>query len=216
MSERPVQQIDATDWTGYYQKPFFLSRVTRPAGVRRLIGLLKAHGVPQGGSFVELGGGNSCIYDAIDGEFAPATYAVVDQNELGLRLFRNRAGRHANVVTSQCNLLTDRVPGNGYDVVLSIGLIEHFDKSGTRIIVKKHFEAARTGGLVLITFPTPTRVYRWSRGIAEALRMWRFPDERALAVSEVVDTCRELGTVLHTSIGAWTPFTQAIVLVRKL
>jgi cyclopropane fatty-acyl-phospholipid synthase-like methyltransferase len=214
VSERPVQQIDATNWTAYYEKPFFLSRVTRPMGMLHLVKLLKNKGVPRGASFVELGGGNSCLFDAIRREFSPKRYVAVDANDLGLKLLRERVPDGMLEVVCR-DLLVDAVPGEPYDVVVSIGLIEHFDSEGTRVLVQRHFEAARSGGIVLMTFPTPTGTYRVSRRISEGLGMWKFPDERPLDIGEVLAAVDGRGEVVYTAIGRWTPFTQAVVLVRK-
>lgn len=214
MSERPVQQIDATDWTSYYQKPFFLSRVTRPLGMRKLIKLLKQQGIGRGGTFLELGGGNSCLYHWIEGEFAPSRYVAVDANEFGLKLLRDRTASQPVEVSCR-DLLVDAAPAGPYDVVMSVGLIEHFDVEGTRTLVRRHFEAARRGAIVLITFPTPTWTYRVSRSISEVLGQWHFPDERALEIGEVMEALSGSGELLYCAVGKWTPFTQAVVIARK-
>jgi hypothetical protein len=211
VSGPPVQQIDATDWTSYYDRPFFLSRVTRPLGVRRLIKRLKDQGVPSGGSFLELGGGNSCIFEAIGRAFQPKRYVAADANELGLRLLQERGGSCVEVAC--VDLLGGPAPQGPYDVVFSIGLIEHFDVAGTRTIVRRHFESVRPGGLVLMTFPTPTATYRMSRWVSERLGLWKFPDERPLEISEVLGNCGG-AEVLYSGVGRWTPFTQAVVVAR--
>ena len=96
------------------------------------------------------------------------------------------------------------------------GLIEHFDRDGTRTLVRRHFEAARRGAIVLMTFPTPTFTYRVSRKISEALRQWHFPDERPLAIAEVIEGFSGIGELLYCAIGRWTPFTQAVIVARKI
>ncbi len=39
------------------------------------------------------------------------------------------------------------------DVTFSVGLIEYFNKKGTSRVISCHFEATKTGGIVIITSP---------------------------------------------------------------
>jgi 2-polyprenyl-3-methyl-5-hydroxy-6-metoxy-1,4-benzoquinol methylase len=64
------------------------------------------------------------------------------------------------------------------DVVFSVGLIEHFDQSGTNAMIRAHFKALKPAGCAIISFPTPTWLYRAAPRLAETLGLWKFPDER--------------------------------------
>jgi len=52
--------------------------------------------------------------------------------------------------------------------------------------VQAHLDAAKLGGYILITFPTPTLLYRIIRKAAEILGVWKFHDERPLKAAEVI------------------------------
>lgn len=202
----------ATNWTAYYDRPFFLAPYTRALGARGIINALKRAGVRRAETVAEFGGGNSSVYDSINQAFAPVTYTCIDRNELGLRLIADRAG--ANIVVVTADILASDFKPITADVVLSIGLVEHFDEAGTRKAIERHFECTRPGGVVLITFPTPTLLYRCSRAISEALGLWKFPDERPLTMDETLTTIKRCGEVIESRIAYWTPFTQGIVTAR--
>jgi hypothetical protein len=68
---------------------------------------------------------------------------------------------------------------------------------------------------VIITFPTPTLLYRVTRGLAEMFGIWQFPDERPLKPAEVRAAVGERGEVLMTKILWPLILTQGIVVVRK-
>jgi hypothetical protein len=89
------------------------------------------------------------------------------------------------------------------DVVLSVGLIEHFDQAENAKVVAAHFDNAKPGGWVLISFPNPTWLYRASRASLEFAGLWRFPDERPLRREDVLATASRFGVPLRrTRLGA--------------
>ena len=84
-------------------------------------------------------------------------------------------------------------PDRLYDIVFSVGLIEHFDPAGTARVVAAHFDYLRPGGTAIITFPTPTWLYRVVRGLAEMTNNWIFHDERPLRLPEFERAVAGLG-----------------------
>jgi SAM-dependent methyltransferase len=101
------------------------------------------------------------------------------------------------------------------DIVFSVGLIEHFDAPRTRQAVLAHFDVLRPGGVAIITFPTPTLLYRIARSLAEALGLWQFPDERPLQPPEVLAAARERGEVLFVKTLWPLILTQTLIVVRN-
>ena len=71
------------------------------------------------------------------------------------------------------------------------------------------------GGYAIISFPTPTWLYRCARSTAERLGKWRFTDERPLALQEVKDAVRGLGEVVFEKTLWPLVFTQHLIVVRK-
>jgi SAM-dependent methyltransferase len=101
------------------------------------------------------------------------------------------------------------------DLVFSVGLIEHFDPADTRKAVQAHFDALRPGGVAILSFPTPTLLYRTTRRVIELLGMWKFHDERPLTPREVTASIEECGDVL-TSKTLWPLLlTQELIVARK-
>src|SRR5258706_15887594 len=138
----------------------------------------------RGKRLLELGGANSFFFERIRAEVAPAEYHVLDNNATGLAKFRERIGADLGVSMHHDDLFQTRLQPV-FPVVFSVGLIEHFDVERTRRAIERHFALAEAGGLVLISYPTPTWLYRLARSIAEGLNLWIFHDERPLRREEV-------------------------------
>lgn len=199
---------DATDWDGYYRSPTPTAHVTRRYTAAILVGALRRFGGTIE-KLVEFGGANSCFLDRIQTEITPREYHVFDTNAYGLSLLADR-----RVIPHQedCRSVT---LGLGADVVFSVGLIEHFDVEGTRQAIRSHFTLLKPGGCAIISFPTPTLLYRMARAVTEALGAWKFPDERPLDRGEVVAAAEEWGRVEFEKVLWPIVFTQRLMVFRK-
>src|SRR5258708_4537803 len=169
---------------------------------------------PGSGCVVEFGGANSCFLDRILQELAPREYHIVDTNKYGLDLLKRRIKPEQNVKLHNISAL-EYSPSQPADVVFSVGLIEHFDPSGTEAMIRAHFKSLRPGGCAIISFPTPTWLYRGARKFTEAMGLWKFPDERPLRRAEVVSTSLQLGEILYEKTLWPLVFTQHLMVVRK-
>jgi len=207
----------ATDWTGYYTATPFTAKLTRRYTSAVLLAALRRYSAlspPNSGYIVELGGANSCFLDRILRELAPREYHIVDTNEYGLNLLRRRIKPEQNVTLHNISAL-EYCPSEPADVVFSVGLIEHFDPGGTEAMIRAHFEVLRPGGCAIISFPTPTWLYRVARNLTEALGLWKFPDERPLRRLEVVKTAQELGEIVYEKTLWPLVFTQQLLVIKK-
>ena len=207
----------ATDWTRYYEKPFITAHVTRRITAHRIVKMvLDAGGFPdRHGSSIELGGGNSSFCDTVMDRLYARFYTAVDSNPRGVELFK---AKHTGTETAAvcADILTlDTASFEPADLVFSVGLVEHFPEGQTKITIRRHFELAKPGGLVLITFPVPTFSYRLIRRAAEMLGIWRFPDERPIQLEDAVRLCAEHGEILSKRLNRAILLTQGIVLARK-
>ncbi len=211
-----------TNWTEYYKNPSSVTVVTRGLTQKLLADMFKRGTTilnKEQLSVCELGGANSCFVDGLIDSNMCSQYDVVDKNEFGLQLFREK--NFKNGVSAQAieqdliQPLTADIQKN-YDLCFSVGLIEHFNPQGTKEIIKKHFDLVTEGGLVLISFPTPTLQYRLTRKLMEKAGVWGFPDERPLEMLEVEDDCLSYGRKLDSFIFRMLPLTQGFVLAQKL
>lgn len=205
----------ATDWTRYYQRPFVATSVTRQITTRRLIGHLTRHLATPAPHIVEWGGGNSCFIEAVYQQLMPQRYTVCDTNDLGLQLIRQRAKKFPGLDTVKSDVLLPSAQSLQADIVFSVGLIEHFDPDGTASAIESHYACAKSGGLVLISFPTPTFLYRATRRCAETLGLWAFPDERPLQFAEVNQAMAKWGNLLTTDLLWSIVLTQGMLVFRK-
>jgi len=207
----------ATDWTGYYTATPFTAKLTRRYTSAVLLAALRRYSAlspPNSGYIVELGGANSCFLDRILRELAPREYHIVDTNEYGLNLLRRRIKPEQNVTLHNISAL-EYCPSEPADVVFSVGLIEHFDPGGTEAMIRAHFKVLRPGGCAIISFPTPTWLYRVARNLTEAVGLWKFPDERPLRRLEVINTARELGEIVYEKTLWPLVFTQQLLVIKK-
>ena len=203
---------DRTDWDLYYRTSPITTRWSRPIIFGALLKALQCHSVPNP-VLAELGGAGSRVFDKVAKAMEPATYYVVDTNQFGLDLLRGRVPR-ANVHFVNQDVRQIDLPVE-VDTVFSLGLIEHFDLAGTRAAVRAHLKALKPGGIAIISFPTPTFLYRATRHLAEAMGKWIFHDERPLWAEEVADAIAGEARVLSHRILWPMILTQSLMVVRK-
>jgi SAM-dependent methyltransferase len=204
-----------TDWDSYYGRGAHgLARRTRHITENHLIRVLKSAGVPNRPVIAELGGGDSSFYHRFDHEFNPLAYYVIDLNDTGLRRLKARLPDDSNVHLQKEDVLELR-SYLAADIVFSVGLIEHFEPPDTRRAVETHLRVLRPGGLALISFPTPTILYRVARAVAELTGQWIFHDERPIDIPEVKSAVHSGGEVVSETINWAIVLTQAVMLVRK-
>lgn len=198
----------ATDWDGYYRSPAPTAHVTRKYTGRALVDALRRFGGTIE-RLVEFGGANSCFLEKISAEVSPREYHVVDTNAYGLSLLNK-----SSVTTHLEDCRTVQLELQA-DAAFSIGLIEHFDPVGTRQAILAHFRLLKPGGCAIISFPTPTWLYRAARWLAESAGAWKFPDERPLDRAEVVNAVGEVGRLEFERVLWPIVFTQRLMVFRK-
>ena len=206
---------DATDWDRYYRETSPTAHFTRRFTRNSLLSFLSQCGGPERPVLLELGGANSCFLNAIVERMRPAEYHVLDTNRHGLDLLERRAPEIPSRIV--CHEDDCRQPSLHMqaDIVLSVGLIEHFDPAGTRQAIATHFQLLKPGGFALISYPTPTWLYRTARALVSSIGLWRFPDERPLQREEVMSAIRQHGEVVGEKLLWPVVFTQRMMLVRK-
>jgi glycosyltransferase involved in cell wall biosynthesis len=210
--------MTATDWDSYYTSVPITAKLTRRYTTSVLLDAIRRHaakGKPAAGlAITEFGGANSCFLNSIVQTFPCDSYDVVDTNEYGLSLLASRMGDNPSVRLHRQSVL-DLSLGIEADLVFSVGLIEHFDPAATRAAIRAHFQAVRPGGIVIITFPTPTLLYCLCRKGIELLGKWKFHDERPLLPREVTDTVLQSGDILFEKTLWPLMLTQHMVVARK-
>lgn len=205
----------ATDWDGYYSSTPFTAKLTRKYTGSVIVKALKRYSHrDERPSVVELGGANSCFLDRIMAECRPGAYHVVDKNEYGLNLLRERVRGCRNVILHSADCLTLNLDLKA-DAVFSVGLIEHFQPDDTHRVILAHFDLLKQGGIAIISFPTPTALYLVARFLIETAGLWKFPDERPLRREEVLKSVSERGNLLFEKTLWPIVFTQHMMVVKK-
>ena len=203
----PASSYDrqSTDWDAYYERPFKAASMTRRFTCSRVCACLKAALAKQGCKspvILELGGGNSAFFTRIKQILSPSRYIILDKNRRGLEKFRANNQQASEVELIEADLLNFPGPTQGgVDVCFSVEVIEHFSDEERRAAIAQHFRFVKAGGVVLITFPTATFLYRITRFLAELFHLWCFPDEVPQYVDVVKAEVSEYGTIVeHVSI----------------
>jgi SAM-dependent methyltransferase len=202
----------STDWDKYYRESPAPSKFTRPIIQRTFIRALSQYSIANP-VLAELGGGGSRVLDAVIQAVRPSEYHIIDNNRVGMDLLLARVQKDKLVL--HVGSVLDLDMNLQVDTVFSLGLIEHFDEGGTRQAVLAHFRILKPGGIAVITFPTPTYLYRMTRGVAELSGKWIFHDERPLWTKEVARSLEGIGTILHEEIIWPIGLTQTLLVIRK-
>jgi glycosyltransferase involved in cell wall biosynthesis len=211
------QGEERTNWDEYYRHPFPASRWSRGIMSGMLRELIAAHAPRRSPlSLVELGGGNTCILDGVMEHIPLSPYVVLDNSPEGMRLARERfAPAYGDRVGYIADDVFEAKPDRLFDVVYSVGLIEHFDDHSMQKLIGLHRRWATPDGLVIIAAPTPTIFYRVVRTAAEVLGLWKFPDERPVTRTRLKALMREEGLEIIYERTLWSQIlTQAIVAAR--
>lgn len=210
-----------TDWNNYYKERkknnskiiLAITRNTRKITDNIIINMLKKSKLNIN-SIIELGGADSCFYETLRKEFNNCDYTVIDNSKVGIDIFNEKYKDDKTKAIYQ-DILLENIIDLKSDLVFSAGLIEHFNIDDTSKMIQKHFHFCNDNGLVLITFPTPTILYRILRKISEIIGIWKFPDERPLKKQEVLSECKKYGNVLEVKLNWLIGLTQYIILVKK-
>jgi SAM-dependent methyltransferase len=207
-----------TDWNSYYTGTPLTAILTRRYTTTVLLSAIKRYSAktsPNAGlSILEIGGANSCFAGRLLAETACNRYDVVDTNHFGLELLHKRFSNSAIMHLHERSVFGLALP-HAADVVFSVGLVEHFDVERTHQAVLAHFDVLRPGGTAILTFPTPTLLYRVTRNFIEAIGMWKFPDERPLQPPEVLAAIRERADILFQKTLWPLILTQHMIVARK-
>jgi len=213
-SQREDMQKTETNWGDYYKSRSMFSIFTSNIAFRSFLVDINKY-LPRVDSFLELGGANSIFFDSLCKNFPEAQLIFVDRCQCNAE-FESKIS-NKSVKCEQCDILDCELEEyrGKIDCVFSFGLIEHFDVSDTAKIIKRHFDLVREDGLVYISFPTPTILYKCVRFFLEVINKWVFHDERPLKFSEVLDTVSECGEVLDMKVNHRLGLSQGIVIARK-
>ena len=219
MSQKNPDTIShATDWTKYYSdKKSWFSTYTQQFTLRCVLDCISKYLDCNKIDIMELGGGNSCFAADICKNARVGRYDIADNNGLAIQLFE----RQTLLADEQEGILIDlsaEVQNEGkekYDFVYSIGLIEHFRGKDIKKVIDRHFDYVKSGGIVLVSFPTPTLKYRITRKLMELMHVWKFYDEKPLCWEDVQDYFELNGDVKGHYINRKLPLTQMLIIVRK-
>ena len=205
-------QFKVTNWKKYYsKKPLKIVEKKRLNNINYILKVLKENNF-KGGKVLEYGGGNSSVAEAISKNYNIDKFTIVDSNEYGIELLDNKNIKNLN---KKCESIFDYNDKIEYDLIYSVGLIEHFQGKELEKCIKRHFKYAKNNSLVLFTFPVPKMKYKVIRFIYEIFNKWQYTDEVPLKKVYVEFLLKKHGKILYSEVNKGLILPQAIILVKK-
>lgn len=225
----PAKNADipqSTNWALFYNQRGKASSVTARFAFSSFVKLVKPHLAVQnapterGDTYViELGGANSVFYPALRRAFPQDRLVLVDKCASSVA-FARQTHSDLRLQLLMSDLLEapsgakQELQGKA-NLTFSFGLIEHFSVEDTRRIITRHFALTKPGGLVFLSFPTPTLFYKASRYVLETCGLWPFHDERPLHFCEVRKAAAPWGTELDSAVCHRLGLSQGVLLYKK-
>lgn len=208
----------ATNWTEYYSKPKSkFSTVTQKITLKKLIYYIERYAADKL-DIMELGGGNSCFAKGLlagCGKVSINTYSIIDSCEVAVKQFQEmKLSGNAYLADLTSDTALTQIEKK-FDLVYSVGLIEHFRGKDIDKIIAAHFQLCKEDGIVLISVPTPTLQYLLIRKCMELLGVWGFPDEKALKYEDISAAIERHGKLSDKKVNRKLPLTQLIIVCRK-
>lgn len=210
-----------TNWTAYYaKKKSWFSAHGQKYTLKIILCAMETFvkGIKEI-NILELGGGNSCFAKDICEAENINTYDIIDNNELATNLFNQMNLNAKYHFGYQYNLLDaddeNVAECKKYDFVYSVGLVEHFRGEDIKKIIAAHYKYCKYGGIVLITFPTPSTKYIIVRKFMELTGVWQFYDECPIKYENVESIFKKYGTVERYFVNKKLPLTQMVVISKN-
>jgi len=143
---------------------------------------------------IELGAGKgtTSLLFALEG----AEVSVLDYSQKGLNMakkFFNIYNIKANFILMDALNMDDSL-FDKFDVSLSGGTVEHFDKDNILKFISNHFNVLKTGGMAFIGFPNKLNLpYRLWKFLSQSFGRWKFGEENPQSFWGMRKIGRQLG-----------------------
>jgi 2-polyprenyl-3-methyl-5-hydroxy-6-metoxy-1,4-benzoquinol methylase len=152
----PNEKVQADYWRSTHSQPRWRLPSRLNVGTNNLLRIISGH-ARQGMRVLEIGcaPGKFLAYLA---QVQKASVCGLDYSEPGVAFSRELFSKLNLSGEIRCeNIFTTTFPEASFDLVYSLGVIEHFDDA--RTIVEKHLFLTKPGGSVVITIPNFGGIY---------------------------------------------------------
>jgi len=178
--------LEKTDWDKYDYKESFLSNIYLNSLWKGYMKLLSNVKLKKGLKILELGSGTAFNSYKLAEEFNASKVTLVDSNKEAFVTGKSRFGNKYNVKLVKKNVFDIKF-NEKYDLVHSQGLIEHFQGSDLKRILKVHSSLVKKNGLIVIFYPFKTFMYLVAKNVMKLTGKWIFSDEVPLKKEQVID-----------------------------
>ncbi len=207
-----------TDWNKYWDNPdsFISKYFFHKYQIKAVADLLKNIEFKDPIEIMEFGAGTGIIVKWLYQRYKVKKITLIDFNEKMINISKTTLAK-VQCEVEFINLdFFNYESDKQYDIVLSGGLIEHFEPERRYELLKKHCAATKSNGYCLIYFPTPTKSYRFFRKIYELLGLWIFTDEVPLKENVVIEEMKSLNFKAIKSNIFWKYFlTEAGIIFKR-
>ena len=165
-------------------------------GWREVVRIFEKRGIPVSALKVaEVGSGSGTM--ALTFGLMGASVTLIDFNEKALERSRNiyeMYGCAARFLGKDCLEDPPAELINTFDLVMSIGLMEHFSGNNRKRGMEYHRLLAKKGGIVFLIVPNRRNLFYWLiRGIRTLTGTWTIDVEIPFSSSELIKAARETG-----------------------
>lgn len=195
---------------------FRIKAAVSQRGWQEVVRIFEKKGIPISALRVaEIGCGTGTM--ALTFGLLGASVTLIDFNEKALRRSRKiyeMYGCTAQFLERDCIEDPPAELIDTFDIVISLGLVEHFSGSNRKRCIEYHRLLAKKDGVVLITVPNRYNLFYWSiRGIRTLTGTWTIDVEIPFSSSELIKTARETGfaaAYVFGYVGLWRDLLDSI------
>lgn len=186
--------------------------------------ILEKFGSFKGLKVIEIGAGQGTysLLFALEGAEVTLLDYSPDAIKIG-KLFFKRNHQKANfVMMNALNIDLNKLPK--FDVSISVGVGEHFERLDRFKIVKAHFDVLRKGGLAFVDVPNKWCLpYRLHKYLSQKFGKWQFGYEEPYSRFELNKIAKKLGKrfffiggyILDTPFNFWDRIRRMLGIKKK-
>ena len=163
-----------TNWDYYYNKThrklLSLLGLTGNLFLNREIGKYIVQNANNLGSFIEIGAGSGYLSKLMSEKFRECF--ILDRSKFALEISSKRAKKAHSIL---CDVFEFNKKEE-FDVVVSLGLVEHFNEKEMQNLISIHIEIAKKDGCVFILVPAHYKKREEVVGLPSMIRKFGFQD----------------------------------------
>jgi len=166
-------------------------------------------------SILELGCGPAYIARRLTEHIPTRRLVLVDSNPAMIEIAKQTfQGYTCDVEFIESNFFQMNLTEK-FDLVYSIGVVEHFDSTARAQLLRIHADHVREGGYCMVYVPTPLPSYLFFRALARCLGRWEHDDETPLSREQLVGEIRQAGLQVLDVNHVWRYYLTQVGIIAN-